>query len=134
VKSTFYSQFFTSKSNQIKGKERSNSDYVFENGEITTKGFITAGKDQGGIKIALSFFATVMGVRAVTYPAFYASNAGWLGLLFYSLSRGVPIMIIAFIGTSIQRRWPEACSLGDFVHFRCGTHDSSFKYISVQVF
>ena len=94
------------------------SDYRTTFGTITTKGFITAGKDQNGFQIALSFFATAMGARSVTFPAFYASYAGWLGLLFYALSCGAPIILIGLIGPAIRRRWPEACSLGDFIHYR----------------
>ena len=102
----------------MKPTEIAPSDYVTTYGSVTTKGFITAGKDQNGFQIALSFFATSMGARAVTFPAYYASYAGWLGLLFYALSCGGPIMLVALIGPSVRRRWPEACSLGDFIHYR----------------
>jgi Na+/proline symporter len=94
------------------------SDYVTTYGVVTTKGFLTAGKDQNTFQIALSFFATVMGAQSVTFPAYYASYAGWMGLLFYALSSGAPVVLVALVGPAIRYRWPEVCSLGDFVHYR----------------
>ena len=116
----FLLQFFSTRPYwRLKPTEIIASDYTTTFGAVTTKGFITAGKDQNSVQIALSFFATAMGARTVTIPAFYASYAGWLGLLFYALSCGVPIILIGLIGPAVRRRWPEACSLGDFIHYRC---------------
>ena len=41
--------------------------------------------------------------------------AGWLGLLFYSLSTGLPILIQGFLGPVVQRRKPNLLSFTDFV-------------------
>jgi predicted membrane metal-binding protein len=60
-------------------------------------------------------FAGSMGAWAITSPANYAVNAGWVGMVSYALSCGAPIVIVAFLGDRVQRIWPEASSLSDFV-------------------
>jgi hypothetical protein len=112
-------QFYSAKPYwRMKPTEIVSSDSVTTYGVVTTKGFLTAGKDQNTFQIAFSFFATVMGAQSVTFPAFYSSYAGWLGLLFYALSTGAPIVLVGLIGPAVRCRWPQACSLGDFVHYR----------------
>ncbi len=41
--------------------------------------------------------------------------AGWLGLLFYALASGLPILIQGFLGPVVQRRKPNLLSFTDFV-------------------
>jgi Na+/proline symporter len=61
-----------------------------------------------------------MGAWAITSPANYAVNAGWVGMVAYSLSCGAPIIILSFLGDRVSRIWPDASSLADFVGRRFG--------------
>ena len=47
-------------------------------------------------------------------------GAGWIGLLVYAFSCGYPILLIAYLGSSIRIRHPKALSIGDFVYWRYG--------------
>ena len=41
--------------------------------------------------------------------------AGYMGLIFYSVFSGVPILIQAYLGIAIQKRLPMVTSFTDFV-------------------
>jgi hypothetical protein len=70
-------------------------------------------------RIAWSFFAGSMGAWAITSPPNYAVQSGWIGMLSYAVSCGIPTIFIVTLGNEIQERWPEANSLADFVSLRC---------------
>ncbi|KAG0003246.1 hypothetical protein BGZ80_005831 [Entomortierella chlamydospora] len=53
-------------------------------------------------------------------PAFVVS-AGIIGLIAYSISCGLPILIVARVGAVLHRKYPGVLSLGDFVQWRFGT-------------
>jgi Na+/proline symporter len=59
----------------------------------TTEEFITARHTQSKWRIAWSFFAGAVGAWVIVGPASYASYAGVLGLVFYSLASGLPIIV-----------------------------------------
>ena len=48
------------------------------------------------------------------------TGAGWVGLLSYAFFCGMPIVLIAWMGSSIRQRHPKALSIGDFVFWRYG--------------
>mmetsp|Transcript_1834 Transcript_1834/g.3736 ORF Transcript_1834/g.3736 Transcript_1834/m.3736 type:complete len:671 (+) Transcript_1834:217-2229(+) len=86
----------------------------------STKGFITASNSQGMWRIAWSFYAGSVGAWCITGPPGYATFAGWVGMVFYALATGIPVIIFAFFGNVVQAKWPQANSLGDYVMMRFG--------------
>ncbi|KAK9797380.1 hypothetical protein WJX73_007847 [Symbiochloris irregularis] len=50
----------------------------------------------------------------------YAYQAGWVGLMVYSLSSGLPVLLIAFLGTFIRNKIPNIMSFSDYVLRRFG--------------
>jgi Na+/proline symporter len=59
----------------------------------TTEDFITARATQSKWRIAWSFFAGAVGAWVIVGPASYAAYAGILGLTFYALASGLPIVV-----------------------------------------
>mmetsp|Transcript_41579 Transcript_41579/g.98539 ORF Transcript_41579/g.98539 Transcript_41579/m.98539 type:complete len:556 (+) Transcript_41579:204-1871(+) len=86
----------------------------------TAEGFATARGSQGRWRIAWSFFAGSMGAWAITSPPNYAVQSGWVGMVSYAVSCGIPTICVVTLGGEIQARWPQANSLADFVSFRFG--------------
>lgn len=50
----------------------------------------------------------------------YVVSAGIVGLVFYSIACGIPILMIAYLGSVIQTKYPGIFALGDFVQWRFG--------------
>ncbi|KAI9144516.1 hypothetical protein BKA69DRAFT_1025752 [Paraphysoderma sedebokerense] len=88
--------------------------------ETSLEDFITARGTQGAHRIAWSFFAGAVGAWAIASPAQIAVYNGFLGLVAYSISAGIPILIVAFFGARIQTKLPHALSLSDFALWRYG--------------
>jgi len=84
------------------------------------EGFISASHTQGKWRIGWSFYAGSVGAWCITGPPGYATFAGWIGMVFYALATGIPIIAIAFFGQTVQDKYPTARSFGDFVSFRFG--------------
>ena len=103
-----YTKFFTQKNENVK--------HVLE----TSEGFITARKTQGMWRIAWSFYAGSVGSWVITSTASYASYAGYLGVIFYAVATGIPIIMQAYFGDIVQTKFPNANSLGDFILLRFG--------------
>jgi len=82
--------------------------------------FVTARKSQPVYRIAWSFFASAVGAWVIVSPASYTSYAGAIGMAFYSVSAGLPIIGIALIGDKIQRKYPNILSIGDYAGYRFG--------------
>lgn len=66
------------------------------------------------VRLGWSFFAGALGAWVVSSPPSYTgfgfnSGAGFLGLVFYSLAAGLPLLMIAFAGSVIKARG-AACS------------------------
>lgn len=85
-----------------------------------TESFITARKSVGYLYIAWSFYAGAVGAWVIASPASYAAYAGMLGLVFYSLSSGLPFIMIAFAGEKIRTKVPHVLSLTDYMGWRFG--------------
>lgn len=84
------------------------------------EGFLTAKKSQSRWRIAFSFYAGSVGAWAITTPASYATFAGWVGMVFYAIACGLPIVILAFFGNVVRDRYPTAGALGDIIVIRFG--------------
>ncbi|KAJ1561174.1 hypothetical protein HK096_005732 [Nowakowskiella sp. JEL0078] len=82
--------------------------------------FLTARGSFSTFVIAFSFYSSSMGAWAITSLPSYLLSSGIIGLIFYAISCGLPIILIAHIGSIIQKTYPNILSLGDFVHRRFG--------------
>lgn len=51
-------------------------------------------------------------------------SAGILGIIFYAIASGIPIMIVAFLGDILQTRLPGILSLSDYTYKRFGRYAS----------
>ncbi|KAF9105181.1 hypothetical protein BGX27_009777 [Mortierella sp. AM989] len=86
-----------------------------------TEFFLTARNSIPLRTIAWSFYASGVGAWVIfSMPAFVVS-AGIVGLVAYSVSCGLPVLIIAHVGAVLHRKYPGVLSLGDFVQWRFGT-------------
>lgn len=84
------------------------------------EGFLTAKNTQNRWRIGFSFYAGSVGAWAITTPANYATWAGWIGMTFYALACGIPIIVLAFFGDFVREKYPTAGSLGDVIVMRFG--------------
>jgi hypothetical protein len=105
----------------------------------TSDAFVTAKGTQGVWRIAWSFFASAMGSWVITAPANFAVFAGWVGLISYAIASGytiscaptqkkdsrnfvtcagLPLILISLFGQLVLDRFPDCCSLGDFIAWR----------------
>jgi SSS family solute:Na+ symporter len=83
-------------------------------------GFLTAKKSQNRWRIGFSFYAGSVGAWAITTPANYASFAGWVGMVFYALACGLPLIVLAYLGNTVRDKYPSAGALGDIITMRFG--------------
>ncbi|KAF9583095.1 hypothetical protein BGW38_010263 [Lunasporangiospora selenospora] len=86
-----------------------------------TEFFLTARHSVPERTIAWSFFASGVGAWVVFSMPAYVVTAGIVGLVAYSISCGLPIVIVAHVGAILHRKYPGVLSLGDFVRWRYGT-------------
>lgn len=87
--------------------------------------FITARSQVGTLRLGWSFFAGALGAWVIATPASYTAfpygyGAGAIGLVFYSLASGLPVIMVAFAGNVIRRKVPHVLSLTDFMGWRFG--------------
>ncbi|KAI8599246.1 hypothetical protein EDD21DRAFT_416980 [Dissophora ornata] len=86
-----------------------------------TEFFLTARHSVPERTIAWSFYAQGVGAWVVFSMPAYVVSAGMVGLVFYAISCGLPILIVARVGAVLHRKYPGVLSLGDFVQWRFGT-------------
>ncbi|CAI5506165.1 unnamed protein product [Closterium sp. Naga37s-1] len=91
-----------------------------QGGPDTPDFFLTARKSVPMLTIAWSFYAGAMGSWALFGPPSYCSYAGTLGMIMYSISAGLPIIIVAWFGAVIHRLVPSVVSMADYVRRRFG--------------
>ena len=87
--------------------------------------FIAAHHSQPMTRVAYSLLSTSLGAWVVFSPASYATYAGYIGLITYSISAGFTLLIPAFFGPYIQSKC-SALSLNDYVQKRFGTLSQYF--------
>ncbi len=76
--------------------------------------FLTARRSQPLLRVAWSFFASSIGAWAIFLPAAYTSFGGWLSIITYAVSTGLPLLLISEFGRKILKRAPDVLSLNDF--------------------
>ncbi|KAI8919178.1 hypothetical protein DFJ77DRAFT_453269 [Powellomyces hirtus] len=90
----------------------------------STEFFLTARRAIPLWRIGWSFFASVTGSWVVYALPAYAIDkefgAGYLGLMFYAIFTGVPIILVAHVGERIRNKYPHVLSWGDFANRRFG--------------
>eukprot|EP01025_Chloroclados_australasicus_P003530 TRINITY_DN1083_c1_g1_i7.p1 TRINITY_DN1083_c1_g1~~TRINITY_DN1083_c1_g1_i7.p1 ORF type:complete len:530 (-),score=37.94 TRINITY_DN1083_c1_g1_i7:2593-4182(-) len=86
----------------------------------STEEFITARGQVSMWRVAWSFYAGAAGAWALVSPPQYAVIAGVIGLITYSISSGLPILLIALFGHHVQSKFPHVFSLSDYVGQRFG--------------
>uniref|UniRef100_A0A7R9V1J1 Uncharacterized protein n=1 Tax=Chlamydomonas euryale TaxID=1486919 RepID=A0A7R9V1J1_9CHLO len=82
--------------------------------------YTTARNTQSGLKIGFSFFASAIGAWVVAAPSSFAVYTGYVGLLMYSIASGMPVLVLAFCGGAIRKKFPDILSIGDFTGRRFG--------------
>ncbi|KAI9223179.1 hypothetical protein BC828DRAFT_345249 [Blastocladiella britannica] len=87
---------------------------------FNTDTFLTARGSQPWYRIGWSFFAGALGAWAISTTPNFAATGGILGVISYAVSTGIPIMLVSFAGSLIQRVLPRPLSLSDYVHWRYG--------------
>jgi len=81
--------------------------------------FLAAHRTQPLSRIIYSFMSTSLGAWVVFTPASYSLTAGYLGLISYSISSGITIIIPGIFGPYI-RSYSDSLSLNDFINNRFG--------------
>ena len=82
--------------------------------------FISAQGSQPLHRVVFSFISTTLGAWVVFAPSGYALTSGYLGLVAYALSGGIPLIVPALFGPLVQKHG-GALSLNDFVKKRFGS-------------
>ena len=96
----------------LENKLRSNDNQTLDH-------FLAAHKTQPLTRIIYSFMSTSLGAWVIFSPASYSLTAGYLGLISYSISSGITILIPGFFGPYI-RSYSNSLSLNDFINNRFG--------------
>ncbi|GJP78331.1 hypothetical protein CLOP_g8651 [Closterium sp. NIES-67] len=82
--------------------------------------FLTARRSVKTFMVAWSFFASAMGSWALFGPPSYCLTAGATGTLVYSLFSGLPVLLVAWLGSVVHRLVPDVVSMADYVRRRFG--------------
>lgn len=89
--------------------------------KVDTEFFLTARNTQPWYRVAWGLFATSVGAGSIFGPAsFVLGGAGWIGMLVYSVFSGLPLIIIAHMGSFIKQRFPKPMSIASFGAWRFG--------------
>jgi solute:Na+ symporter, SSS family len=86
--------------------------------------FLTAKNSAPWYRIAWGFYCCTIGAGVLfAVPSFVAHpvyGGGSLGLACYAFFSGFPFLIVASMGSYIQKRFPEVLSIGSFARWRFG--------------
>mmetsp|Transcript_18999 Transcript_18999/g.31074 ORF Transcript_18999/g.31074 Transcript_18999/m.31074 type:complete len:534 (+) Transcript_18999:429-2030(+) len=99
----------------------------------TNEEFVTARGTSSMWYVAWSFYASAIGSWVISGPADYAFWSGIVGCAMYAFAAGLPILLVAFLGDSIQTQFPTVLSLSDFVNQRFGLC-SQILVVSITLF
>ncbi|KAM6535616.1 hypothetical protein FALCPG4_005169 [Fusarium falciforme] len=85
------------------------------------KDFLSGNGTQTALPLALNFIASALGSAILfSYPEL-ATIAGVQGMIVYSLSAALPILMFGYLGPVIRRRCPEGFVLTEWTRQRYGT-------------
>lgn len=101
----------------------------------TTDFFLTARNSQPWHRVAWGFYATSIGAGVIfAVPSFVVDpnyGGGWIGLIFYSLFSGLPLILIAYLGLRIKSQFPEVLSIGSYSRWRFGPYFQCWVTVNV---
>ncbi|KAJ3019338.1 UNVERIFIED_CONTAM: hypothetical protein HDU68_010718 [Siphonaria sp. JEL0065] len=100
----------------------------------STDFFITARNSQSVLWSACSWFASAMGVWTLTGPPSIATGTGVLGLINLSVFTGLPLVMLAFFGSSVRENVPNATSVSSYAKWRYGTIAQIFVLLIVLLY
>lgn len=86
----------------------------------TTEEFVTARHQVGALRIGWAFFAGACGAWVMASPPYFGATYGVVGLAWYALASGLPLVAVAYAGGAISRKFPHVLSLTDFIRWRFG--------------
>jgi hypothetical protein len=91
---------------------------------VDSEFFVTARNSQSTLRVAWSFFAGAMGAWTLYGPAAFVADpffgTGVIGLVVYSLFSGLPLVMVAFMGSKIRDNVPHATSIASYGRWRFG--------------
>lgn len=82
--------------------------------------YLAARGSQTGLRLALSFLASGLGVWILFTPPEVGTFAGLAGILGYGLAAASPFVVLAWFGPAVRRRLPEGITLSEYVRVRFG--------------
>ncbi|KAJ3298262.1 hypothetical protein HDU79_011549 [Rhizoclosmatium sp. JEL0117] len=89
-----------------------------------TEFFITARNSQSLWWCAASWFASAMGAWTLYGPAAFVADpyygTGIIGLVVYALFTGLPLVMVAYMGSSVRSNVPNATSVSSYARWRFG--------------
>jgi Na+/proline symporter len=97
---------------RVRSRKEENSD--------TLEFFVTARGTSPMWRVVWSFLAGSAGAWVLSSPPGYAQSAGVVGMVFYSLASGIPIILLALLGDKIQKMLPKVLGFTHYVEFRYG--------------
>lgn len=96
------------------------SCYAMRNRKLSTEEYLTARGTVSCYRIAWSMFAAGVGAWVVSTVPSYGAYAGIIGVVFYAISAGVPLVVLALMGPRISQAVPHVHSVADFAKWRYG--------------
>ncbi|KAI8904124.1 hypothetical protein EDD86DRAFT_92409 [Gorgonomyces haynaldii] len=88
---------------------------------LDTEFFLTARDTQPWYRIGWGLFAQGIGSGVITgAPIFSITGSGWISLITYPLSSGLPILLGAYMGDLIRNRYSRPLSIANFAQWRYG--------------
>ncbi len=82
--------------------------------------YLSARKTQNSVRIALSLFASGMGVWILLTPSEVGYYGGFWDVLGYAISAATPFLLLAYIGPMIREQLPTGVTLADYVRMKLG--------------
>jgi len=88
--------------------------------EIDSDEYLSARGTQNTMSIALSLFASGMGIWVLLVPSEVGYYGGFWDVFGYALSASTPFLLLAYVGPMIRKRLPNGVTLADYAKSRAG--------------
>jgi len=82
--------------------------------------FLTARDSSPEWIIAWSYYASNVGSWVIFALPAYVVSAGIVGLVAFAVSCGLPVLVVAHLGTVLRKKYPHIVSITDFARWRFG--------------
>lgn len=87
---------------------------------ISSDDYLSARGTQSSTQVALTLFASGMGVWILFGPSEVAYYGGFWDVLGYALSASTPFLLLAYVGPKIREELPDGVTLADYAKSRTG--------------